>query len=176
MKHTLLLALAASLLALAGCGSDAPATATSATTATPAAAAAGAADWVDADLSAGKAKLPLVVKAPQGYTLSESALNDAEVTSDALTFAVDDVTQLGPHDLATRKAELKSNSGLVFEKFVLEQPDGFIAQMASDNFIPMRVVKVAGKNYLFSVLPLDALPSAAAARQFYDLAGQARAN
>ncbi len=164
MKRISLLALAAGLLALAGCGANTPATA-----------APDAADWVEADLSAGKAKLPLVVKAPKDYTLVESALNDAEVMSDELTFEVDDVTQLGPHDLAARKAEVKNNSGLVFEKFVLEQPDGFIAQLGAGNFIPVRVVTVAGKKYLFSVIPLNALPSAAAARQFYDLAGQARA-
>lgn len=168
-------------LCLASCGgsgtNSAPATAASASASAPAAKPAASAPdgWVDADLSTTPAKLPLVVKAPKGYTLAKSPLDGPELASEAATFDVDDVTALGSTALADKKKDVKDNSGMVFEKFVLEQPDGFIAQMGASNFIPVRLVKVGGKTYQFSVIPLYALPSEEAARQLYDAAGLARA-
>lgn len=64
---------------------------------------------------------------------------------------------------------------MTFVKFALEQPDGFIAEMGASNFIPVRLVKMGGKTYQFSVIPLNALPSEEAARQLYDAAAQAKA-
>ncbi len=173
--------LAASTLALTACGGS-PAATTSATTPAdgagkPAATTTAAAPdgWADTDLRAAKAKLPLVVKAPVGATFGESPLGGVEVKSEKLTFNVDDVTDMGADFVATQKTEVKTNSGMVFEKFALEQPDGFIAQMGAGNFIPCRYVTVGGRKYQFSVIPLNALASEAEAKQLYDLAALARA-
>jgi hypothetical protein len=176
MRTSLLLAVVAGLC-LAACGGTGttPATPTAAASAATPPVATAPSGWVDADLSTTPAKLPLVVRAPAGYTLAKSPMDGAELTSEAVTFDVDDVTESGPTALASKKADVKTNSGMTFEKFVLEQPDGFIAEMGASNFIPVRLVKVGGKTYQFSVIPLNALPSEEAARQLYDAASQAKA-
>lgn len=166
------LLLAAAGIALAACGS--PSASGTEAAATPAAAAAPS-GWVEADLSAATPKLPLVVKAPAGYTLAKSPLGDVEIASEKATFDVDDVTALGPDALAQKEADVKANSGMTFEKMVLTQPDGFIAQMGGGNYIPVRMVAVGGKKYQFSVIPLFALQSEDDARQVFDLAAQAKA-
>lgn len=171
MRHSLLLTTATGLL-LAACGEATPANQAAATTDKPAAAAAG---WVDADLSTTENKLPVVVKAPKGYTVGKSPIGDVELTTDELSFDVDDVTALGPDQLKTKKEDVMKHSGLPFEKLVLDQPDGFIAQMGGGNYIPVRMVKVGAKTYQFSTIPLNAMQSEEAARQVYDMAALAKA-
>ena len=175
MRYLLLLPAA---LLLVSCGG--PATNQDSATTTPAMAdsagkLAAPAGWVDADLSAEPAKMPVIVKAPAEFTIGTSPMGGAELTSEKATFDMDDVTEQGAAALTSKKEEVKTNSGMVFEKFVLEQPDGFIAQMGASNFIPVRLVKAGGHTYQFSVIPLNALPSEEAARQLYDIAAQARA-
>lgn len=177
MRLLSLLAASASLL-LAACGgtatSDKPTAAAGA--ATQPAAASTPTGWVEADLSGTAAKLPLVVKAPGGYSVAASPLGGAELTSEQLTFDVDDVTETGgAKALADQKAEVKAGQGMVFEKFVLETPDGFIAQMGAGNYLPARLVQVGGRAYLFWTIPLNAQQSEADARQVYELAAQAKA-
>lgn len=103
MRFSLLPAVVAGLC-LAACGGT-DTTAATPTTAAPAATTAptAPAGWVDADLSATPAKLPLVVQAPAGYTLAKSPMDGAELTSEAVTFDVDDVSELGPTRWPTRK-------------------------------------------------------------------------
>lgn len=120
-------------------------------------------------------KLPLLVKAPAGYTVAKSPLARAEPTNGALTSGVADVRELGPTTLADKKTEVKSNRGLTFVKFVLERPNGFIAEMGTSNFILVHLVRVGGRSYQFSVTLLNALPLAEAARQLYEAAGPAKA-
>lgn len=176
MRYSFLLAASAGLL-LAACGgsttaADKPATATAGGTAATSALPDG---WVEADLSTTPSKLPIVVKAPKGYTMAKSNLDGAELTTDELTFDVDDVTEQGADYLARTKEDVMKNSGMTFEKLVLDQPDGFIAQMGGSNYLPVRLVKVGGKTYEFSTIPLHAMQSEAAARQVYDLAATAKA-
>lgn len=169
MRYSLLLASSTGLL-LAACGSGTTSTdLPTAGTPTP------TAGWVDADLITTDTKLPLVVKAPKGYTVAKSPLGDVELTSEALTFDVDDVTGLGADQLQVKKEGVMKNSGMTFEKLVLDQPDGFIAQMGGSNYIPVRLVKVGDKTYQFSTIPLNALQSEEAAKQVYDMAALAKA-
>ena len=176
MRYSFLLAAASASLLLTACGSntttDKPGTAAAAGTAAAPAAADG---WVDADLSTTPNKLPVVVKAPEGYTVAKSPLGDVELTTEGLTFDVDDVTALGPNQLQAMKDDVKKNSGMTFEKFVLEQPDGFIAQLGGGNYIPFRMVKVGDRTYQFSTIPLYAMQSEEKARQVYDMAAMAKA-
>ena len=171
MRYSLLLATSTGLL-LAACGGSTTSADQTATTDKPAADAAG---WVDADLSTTATRLPLVVKAPKGYTVAQSPLGDVELTTDELTFDVDDVTALGADQLKAKKEDVMKNSGMTFEKLVLDQPDGFIAQLGGGNYIPVRLVKVGDKTYQFSTIPLNAMQSEEAARQVYDMAALAKA-
>jgi ABC-type Fe3+-hydroxamate transport system substrate-binding protein len=173
MRYSLLLATSTGLL-LAACGSSTAPAGQPAAADKPAAATTDAAGWVDADLSTTAPKLPLVVKAPKGYTVAQSPLGDVELTTDELSFDVDDVTALGADQLKTKKEDVMRNSGMAFEKLVLDQPDGFIAQMGGGNYIPVRLVKVGGKTYQFSTIPLNAMQSEEAARQVYDMAALAK--
>ena len=177
MRHLLALAASATLLCTA-CGSPDAATKVPTTAGTPATAAAptGTDGWVDIDLSTTATKMPLVVKAPAGYTVvGKSPLGDVELGIEGSAFDVDDVTAQGADFLKGQKDDVVKNSGMVFEKFVLEQPDGFIAQMGGSNYLPVRLVKVGGHTYMFSTIPLNALPSEEAAKKLYDMAALAKA-
>ncbi|GAB3637174.1 hypothetical protein GCM10027422_27640 [Hymenobacter arcticus] len=176
MRYALALATSASILCTA-CSS--PGAATKTTSAAPATAAAPAADpdgWVDIDLSTTVPKMPLVVKAPAGYAVvGKSPLGDVKLGVEGSAFDVDDVTAQGADFLKRQQDDVAKNSGMVFEKFVLEQPDGFIAQMGGSNYLPVRLVKVGGHTYMFSTIPLYALPSEEAAKKLYDMAALAKA-
>ncbi len=157
----------------ADAGKAAPAAATSTAAAPAAAAPATPAGWVDADLSATIAKLPLIVKAPVGYTIAKGYFN-ANIVSKKLTFFINDITTEDANFAPGLEKQIQEKTEFKFKKFVLKEPDGFVAQLG-DKFLPCRYITVGGHKYMFSVEFPNAISSEADARQLYELAGQTRA-
>ena len=132
--------------------------------------------WTDLNLRTSAFPVPIVIQAPMGAMVSPALPAGCTVTAGKISFLVDTaVSALGDQALPIlRRAVPKADPGK-FEKFVLEEPDGFIARFVGGRFLPVRLVKLGRTRYLFT-LPRGKimLPSEAAARQFYERAGRAR--
>lgn len=165
------LLLAGGLALLAACG-DATTTAESGAATTPTAA--DGDGWTSADLSQTRRRLPLVVMAPQGYTLDDTTSSEAvEIGTDAVRYSVLDLGEMAPQDAVKGYLdEAKSANG--FTRVVQESPEGYIVQIGT-GFIPYRTVAVGGQHYEMRVIPLYALPDETAARELYGQMGQAKA-
>jgi hypothetical protein len=135
--------------------------------------------WQDFDVSKTLQKFPIIVKVPQKFTYNDSlAFLGLQIEGEKFKYTVDEWPESYTlENLKDFKKELETDkSAVVFESYLLNKPDGYIAKVGgiSSGYVIMRLVKIGEKTYQMSVVPLYALQTEEDAKALYEQMGKAR--
>jgi hypothetical protein len=134
-------------------------------------------EWVDVDLSASKAKYPIIVKGIKRCSVENSSEDIARIESEnwKMNYEITNYPNGIDQEMkVTAKKLIKDSDAYKFEKFIIDMPDSYIIKTTT-GYMVGRFIEAGGITYECAMIPLYAIKDETEAKEMYEMMGMLKA-